>query len=498
MANTIKQVLFAAFILILFAACSSGNGTEVKEEEVKQPNILLIIADDLGYADVSAAPYSASDVKTPNIDRIADMGAYFTQAYASSPICNASRAGLITGSYQERFGTYWYGGKGIHDDRFTTLAEALKENGYQTGYIGKFHYGSNHLPDNRNFPLQHGFDYFYGFSGGRKHYLNHQTALEEAFLAVKKEHKRKGQSLQQGPVWNGSEKEDVQGFSTEFLGEKTREYMQQHKENPFFLTVGFNAVHNFTHQLPQEYLDKHNLKGYHDWDPATEDYYEWYKQGRLPNNPEGRAHFLGQLHYLDLEIGKILDELKRLKLEENTLIIFIGDNGGSTPIYANNGPLRGSKYTLYEGGVRVPLIIAWPKQWQKGKTISNVISSMDIFPTLCDRLDITPPSHLDGMNIQSLLSGKDTSLEHETLVWDTKHETAVRHGKWKLKTANNNDHAHYEMVEVELGTFLFDLEADPGEQNNLAEEYPEIVKELQEIHQAWENRIAEGFDGRAL
>ncbi|MEE2885815.1 MAG: sulfatase-like hydrolase/transferase, partial [Planctomycetota bacterium] len=161
------------------------------------PNVLLIVGDDQGYADLSCAGL-IGDVKTPNLDTLARRGVRFTHSYSTSPICNASRAGLITGCYQQRFGTYWYGGKGIHDDRFTTLPELLSAQGYTTGYIGKVHYGSGKTarPTNRSFPLRHGFDSFFGCFSGRKHYLIHNQAAEQAFLADKRRFKRKGQSLQ--------------------------------------------------------------------------------------------------------------------------------------------------------------------------------------------------------------------------------------------------------------------------------------------------------------
>ncbi len=475
-------VILPCFAILL---CITG----CRQEKQPAPNILLIVADDQGYADMSCTGF-ADDVQTPNLDQLAASGIRFTQAYATSPICNPSRAGIITGCYQQRWGTFWYGGKGIHDSAYITLPEILKGENVITGYIGKVHYGAGDSDTlNRSFPLNHGFDEFFGFTSARKHYMIHQSKAEEAFQKVKNENNKWGQSLRQGPVWDSTQQKDTLAFSTEMLANKACEFIRKHKTEPFFLQVSFNAVHNFTHQLPNDYLQSHGLKGYHDWDPATEEYYDWYVQGRKPNNPEGREHYLGQLYYLDREIGKMLTLLEELKLRENTLIIYLSDNGGSTPIYASNAPLRGGKYTLYEGGIRVPLIISWPLKFNKDKVCANAISAMDIFPTLCKSLDIQAPDYIDGLDLTPLLTGNDPSITHDTLIWDTGIETAVRMGKWKLRTASSREHADYEMTELELGEFLYDIEKDPGEKNNLAGEYPDTLAMLKTIHLEWREKL---------
>lgn len=455
-----------------------------------RPNVVLIVADDQGYADLSCTGL-ADDVRTPNLDRLARRGSRFMEAYATSPICNASRAGLITGTYQARQGVFWYGGPGIHQADFPTIAEVLGKAGYATGYVGKFHYGGgkSHAPSSRNFPLNHGFDFFYGFAGGRKHYLIHNAEAEELFLQVQIEQARNGPSLQQGAMWLGKKKVDQEGFSTELFGSRAHGFIEKNRERPFFLQLSFNAVHNFTHQLPEEYLRAHGMKGFRDWDAASEDYADWYRAGRKPNNPEGRAYYLGQLEYLDTEVGRVLDHLSQLQLEENTLVIYIGDNGGSTPIYADNGPLRGSKYTLYEGGIRVPLVISWPGHLAEGRVHYNVVSAMDVLPTICSVARVAPPEHLDGINLRQLLTGEELSLHHETLVWDTGHETAVRHGKWKLKTAKSRQHADNQMVDLELGEFLYDLEADPGETLDVAAKHPEMFARLKAMHKSWREDV---------
>ncbi len=471
------------FVFVLLGACQSHNPS------TQPPNVLLVVVDDQGYADMGCADL-ADDVLTPNIDQLAQAGIRFTQAYATSPICSPSRAGLISGCYQQRWGTYWYGGKGLHLESYVTIAELLKEAGYQTAYIGKVHYGSHDADTNhRSFPLNHGFDYYFGHTSARKHYLNHEQLLEDDFQEVKKSHQRKGQSLRQQSLWENTGYVDTIAFSTTLFANKACEFIQKHGDEQFFLQLSFNAVHNFTHQLPEDYLRDNNLEGYHDWNPATEDYYEWYQRGRKPNNPEGRALYLGQLHHLDLEIGKVLNCLKQLGLFENTIIIYISDNGGSTPIYANNYPLRGSKYLLYEGGIRVPMILSYPKFGRKGQLIDNMISAMDILPTICNLTHIQTPPHIDGMDISPLLSGSNPHLQHDTLYWDSGHEYAVRAGEWKYFHSMDDANANYEMVEVELGEFLYNLNDDPSESINLATQFPDILESLREAHLKWKSKL---------
>jgi len=461
---------------LLLLACAAAA-------QERRPNVLLIVADDQGYADLSCTGL-ADDVSTPNLDRLAARGVRYTEAYAASPICNLSRMALMTGVYPLRFGSRWYGGKGLHEEGHPTLGELFSGAGYATGYVGKFHYGSNHKPEHRNFPTNHGFAEFFGCSGGRKHYLIHSAEAEARFQATKRAHERKGQSLRMEGLWDGTEKRDAEGLSTELFGARAREFLRGHQEEPFLLVLSFNAVHNFTHQLPPEYMQEHGLEGYRDWDPAVEEYYDWYQEGRAPNNPEGRAHFLGQLYYLDREVGRVLDELAALDLEDDTIVAYIGDNGGSTPIYADNGPLRGSKYTLYEGGLRVPLILSWPGRWKGGLVRDDRVSGMDVLPTFATAAGVDLPEVLDGQDLGPALRGSQ-AVEHTTLFWDTGHERAVLAGGVKLHEVDSKRHADHEMVELEVGTFLHDLDEDVGEQVNQAAQRGEQVTLLRSMHAAW-------------
>ncbi|WP_158971147.1 sulfatase [Paraglaciecola sp. L3A3] len=471
----------------LISGCSHQATKSAITDSSKLPNIVFIIADDQGYADLGYKQLVA-DVDTPNIDKIAQKGIDFTQAYVSSPICSTSRTSLITGSYAQRMGMFWYGGKGLENPTFTTLPEMLKTANYTTGYVGKFHYGNSKLVPNRNFPLNHGVDYFYGFEGGRKHYLIHDNEQKKSFVDKQKKSKQGGESLEMGSVWINDKKVKQTGFSTELIEQHATQFIDNNKNKPFYLQVAFNALHNFTHQLPEEYLKQHNLPKMADWDPTTESFRDWYVAGRVPNNDYGRDYYLGQLHYLDKAVGSILTSLETNNLADNTIVIYISDNGGSTPIYANNGIYRGSKYTLYEGGIRVPMVIYMPDALRKGlkngQSIDNVVSIMDIYPTILQAAGIDIPAHIDGMPLNNMLL-ENKPLVRDALVWDTGHEIAVRKGKWKYHAVYDDFYAVKQMVELTKGEFLYDIDADPTESKNLIDQYPEIVESLRQVHLQW-------------
>jgi arylsulfatase B len=486
--SNLKKILIIPVIFTIITSCKT-KGENAPIENSITPNIILIVADDLGYADIGCAKL-ANDVFTPNIDRIAYSGVRFTQAYDNSPICNQSRIGIITGVYPQRLGSYWYSADGLHDSKYKTIPELLKQKDYHSGYVGKVHYGDyDSDTSNRSFPLNHGFDYYFGHTSARKHYMNHKKEIEDAFIETKEKYMRKGQTLRQGSLWENKNPVDTIAFFTKLVGEKSRKFINKNKDNKFFLQIAFNAAHNFTHQLPQEYLDKFKLKGYHDWNPAVEEYYEWYVKGRYPNNEEGRAHYLGQLHYMDQEIGKLLDMLEEKNLRENTLIFFISDNGGSTPIYADNTPLRGSKYLLYEGGIRTQLLVSYPRKYEKGRVYKNMVSAMDILPSICEEVKIKIPNYVDGISLSPLLQGINENIQHDYLFWDTGHEIAVRKGNWKLRKSFNDKEAKYEMVELELGEFLNNLDIDVEERVNLIYKEVKIEKELNELYKKWKNYV---------
>ena len=470
MKRTSLIYLFVFVTIAMGSLCSCLRNTTTRES----PNIVLIVVDDLGYADMSCTGM-AEDVHTSNIDLLAQNGIRFTDAYSTSPICNPSRIGLITGCYQQRQGQFWYSGPGLHDMKFVTIAELLEKQGFSTGYIGKVHHGNSDRVDQRGFPLNHGFDLFYGFTSATKHYLRH-----------KKEYQIENDLLFQGPLWIQDKEYDVDGITTELFGQQACQFIREKRDNKFFLMISFNAVHNFTHQLPESYLRKKGLEGFEDFDPSREDYWDWRKKLGYPVHPEGRDYYLGQLHFLDKEIGRIIRELQDNGLEENTAIFLVSDNGGSLVTYANNGILKGGKYTLFEGGIRVPMIISWPLKYQTGHVTDNVVSIMDLFPTILKLVGAPEPEHLDGLNLNPMLTGEDPNLRHNKLFWDTKAECAVRNGKWKLLITKEIPNPRLQIVETPTGEFLFDLSNDPGENKDLSNEYPEVFENLKQILKEWQ------------
>ena len=334
----------------------------------------------------------------------------------------------------------------------------------------------------------HGFDYFYGFTHSRKHFLKHDDELEAAEQAKLKEAGNGGNSINPSGFWQNKERVKAEGFSTEIFGDEARKFMMKHRDEPFFVVLSFNAVHTFTHQLPEDYLKRKGLRGYHDFDPLTQDYISWNRGAKRPHNVEGRALYLGQLHYLDLEIGKITQLLENENLRQNTFITYISDNGGSPVNYANNDPLREGKFSLYEGGIKVPFLMSWPGTINSGQVLNNLVSMLDVFPTVCAAADV-PSQFTDGLNLMPLLNGKKPELQHEFLVWDMRAETAVRKGKWKLKTANDLKPAQRQFLEVEYGEFLYNLEEDPGEHRDLRYFFPEKFEELKKIYFDWKKEM---------
>ncbi|MFT5423910.1 MAG: arylsulfatase A-like enzyme [Phycisphaerales bacterium] len=480
---------------LLLALTASGSpaqsaGQQAYPEGAQPPNILLILADDQGHADFSYLRVN-DDVRTPRLDRLAASGVSFTNAYATSPICNPSRVGLITGRYQQRWNNYFYGGGQGLPAESVTLAERLKDAGYATGYFGKVHTGGpDRNPEAAGFPLNTGFDRFFGTTtGGRTHYLHHSkaAALEYGDAA---------RQMMVAPMWDDDEQIEFDGFTTEAFGQKARDFITDNQEQPFFAMVAFNAVHNFAWQLPAAELEARGLEPFPDWDPEIEPYKEWYKGVHRRDWPEGRAYYLAQLACLDREVGRLLDHLAELGLDDNTLVIYTVDNGGCVPDWADNGPLAGSKYHLLEGGTRTPLIYAMPGTVRVGVTSDSVVSGMDFAPTVCELVGLeTEPDAFDGRSIVPIISRGVEDTQGRELHWDIGWQWSVRRGDWKLMVTTNENaargQAQFEQVDVRLGTHLYNLADDPGETTNLAEAMPELVQQLRESHEAWRASIGQ-------
>lgn len=406
--------------------------------EPSGPNIIVIVSDDAGYADFSF--HGSGEVKTPHLKAMAERGVRFRQGYVTASVCSPSRAGLLTGRYQQRFGheknipPKFSEVNGLPLEE-TTIARVLQGLGYVTIGLGKWHLGyADHFH-----PLSRGFDHFYGFLQGARSYwpikgnrlnrlLRDRTPLAEEF-----------------------------DYLTDELGREAAGYIEQFAQRRFFLYLSFNAVHTPMH-VPEEGL---NL---------------------LPEQSNfKRRKLLAMTEAMDRAIGLVLQELQDCKIEEETLVFFVNDNGGATNNASKNGPLRGTKGTPFEGGIRIPFLAQWPGTLPSGMVYDNPVSTLDIFATAlgvqADRVELMYP--LDGVDLLPFLLAERVSAErpHNTLCWRRKRNWAVRQGDWKL--------VYYE----KQGLMLFDLRVDTGEQVDLKNEHPEQVKFLKESYAAWEKKM---------
>ncbi|AKU17110.1 sulfatase family protein [Luteipulveratus mongoliensis] len=457
----------------------------------KQPNIVLILSDDHGYADRSILGIH-HDVRTPSLDRLAREGVSCAEGYVTAPICSPSRAGLIVGQHQSRWGSRWFG-----DSRFPehtpSLAEQLTKVGYRTAYLGKVHYGPEDIGD-PGAPPHHGFqETFYGLAGkqtGRLNYLRHSQAAVDEYGQLAST----ASAVQ--PMLEGDTEVDCEGFLTDELGSRARDFVSRRsgQDEPFFLMLAFNAVHNFCWQLPPEELERRSLPTHADFKgDDRESYLDWYDGQVAPNLDHGRAYYLAQLELMDRQIGALLDTIDDEGVAEDTIVVYLTDNGGSNCNYADNSPLSGTKYTLQEGGIRVPYLWRWPGGGvPAGVTRDGVVSSMDLFPTLLTAAGAEPTAYdsSDGRDLMPLLRDGDRASAHERLHWDNGFQWAVREGSWKLCWTDPDSSEvaglrAVERAEPVLGLRLYDVAQDPGETTDLTSQHPEMVERLRATHEQW-------------
>ena len=485
--NFLKGVfLFGSFFQSI--AFAYGIGAE-------RPNFLIIVVDDMGYGDLSKYEHSAKDAHTPNLNEIASRGTLYTQAYVSAAVCSPSRAGWITGLHQAR----WDPKSGFNcglPKGIPTLASILRKNGYKTAKIGKNDFGNKtlHRQNLYAYPLNHGYDEFLGFSAHGFDY----------FLLSKDIQNRtpdpKGHSAALGPLMRnrGYEEFKPEGdhypYLTEVFTEEAIDFLHENKNDPFLLTLSYNSVHHLIHQVPPRYINNYaGLQPIPHYDPDKDGKYaQWFKQfitiGEKISAKQMRDYYLANLDCLDENIGALMDALDELKLTDNTMVIFFSDNGGAPTNGATNLPLAGSKFTLWEGGIRVPFILSHPGAPHAGKTSDQVISTLDIVPTCLDAAGIKIPSGLDGKPIVK-------SDEARNLFWRYgANSHAVRSGDWKLiHNGGRKDRQPISGViyreEFLKGTRLFNLAEDPGESKDLAKERPKVLKRLQELYAKWSSEI---------
>lgn len=411
----------------------------------RKPNIVLILADDLGYGSIGCQGYT--DASTPNIDSIAANGVRFTSGYVTCPVCSPTRAGLMTGRYQQRFGHEDNPGPppvasanfGLPEDQ-KTLGDYLKAEGYKTGIIGKWHLGHRAACH----PNKRGFDEFFGFLTGAHDY-------EKTLVGT------------DNPLLRGTEEIKREEYLTDALAREAVSFIEKHKADPFLLYLPFNAVH-----APLQSPDR---------------FKNAFKSIKEPR----RRSYAGMMKAMDEGIGEVLAKLRLLGLEENTLVFFIGDNGGyPLPGGMPNKPFSGFKGDMLEGGVRVPYLLQWKSKLAAGTVYNSPVSSLDVLPTALAGAGAKVPDVAEGVDLVGLLNNKQTGLPHKPLFWRWIDKSAARVGDWKL--VRNGDGSEK----------LFNLAADPGEKKDLAASEPARLKELQTAYNEWDakNIKPKWLDGR--
>ena len=425
-----RVIWYALGGMLLLSAGNTPN-TRIKGNNYLRPNIIIILVDDAGYADFGFM--GSRDLQTPNIDKLAKTAVRFTDAHVSASVCSPSRAGLLTGKYQQRFGYECnegegYTGLGVEQ---ILLPKLLQEQGYSTAAFGKWHLGFEYGQQ----PLQKGFSYHYGFLSGSRSYF-YRPGKDDSSLA-------------KSAVMENGQQVKFEGYLTDVLGDKAADYIRLNKHRPFFMYWAPNAVHT-----PME--------------AGTAD------MERFSGHP--RQKLAAMTFALDRAVGKIIAELKEQGLFENTMIVFLSDNGGAENNQSSNYPWKGFKGNKFEGGHRVPFFISWPKRTGSVRMLNGLSSSLDLFPTALEaagiRLSSSP--QLDGVSLLPFLTRAKRGDPHQQLVWRKGDAAAIRYGPYKLIRV------------VGAGERLYDLSNDHGETKDLQFARPAIFSMLMKKLKAWE------------
>ncbi|WP_111979438.1 sulfatase [Algibacillus agarilyticus] len=433
-------LIFAPLSLLLSAFVMAGQ---------TQPNIILLFADDAGYADFGFQ--GSTIMKTPNLDQLAKDGMIFKQAYVTDPTCGPSRAGLITGKYQQRFGFEENNVPGYMspnsaadgremgvDVNEKTIADYLKKQGYATAVYGKWHLGG----DDKFHPTKRGFDEFYGFRGGARSYYAYDNAP-----ASDLDYNERG----------FGEMVEPEGYYTDVLADEAIDFMTRNakKKKPFFAFLSFNAVHTPMEALKED-LDQ------------------------FPTLTGKRKTVAAMTLALDRASGKILDKLKELGIDDNTIVIFTNDNGGPTDKNSSdNAPLSGSKSNHLEGGIRVPFVMTWPAKIQAGSEYDLPVSTLDLLPTFYAAAggDVSKVTDLDGVDLLPYVNGSKDERPHHELFWKKDTRATIRQGDWKLIRFPDRP------------AELYYVPDDIQEVRNLAAQHPERVKAMFKKLFAWESTL---------
>lgn len=471
----ILQSLIANVLLCLFGATPSQ--TVGSEPDAATPNIIYILADDLGYNEVGC--YGQTKIKTPNIDRLAAEGLRFTQHYSGSPVCASSRCTLLTGKHTGHAyvrANKEMGGWGPDEPEGqlplrptdTTFATILQSRGYATGAFGKWGLGG---PDSTGHPNSQGFDHWYGYLCQRvahNYYPTHLWRNGEKHLLEGNTHFRAHQKLTEAPETpDGYARYATQHFAPDLMIDEAIQFIEQHRNQPFVVYYATPVPHAAI-QAPQDSVDPY--LGQWDETPYLGD------KGYLPH-PTPRAGYAAMVSRMDRDIGRILDLLDDLQLTSNTIVFFSSDNGptfnGGTDseFFDSTGPLRGLKTKLYEGGIRVPFIARWPGHIQAGATSNFISAFWDMLPTFCDLIDAEPSGDVDGVSLLPVLLDVGEDPEpREYLYWEYRSAQAVRMGPWKAYRSKPD-----KPIE------LYNLKSDIGEKDDVAEAHPQLVERMREI-----------------
>jgi arylsulfatase A-like enzyme len=433
-----KHFFIAALSLVPMALSHAADRS--------RPNVLIMVADDLGYGDVSCLSHGA--VKTPNLDRLAKSGIKFTAGYVTAPLCAPSRAGFFTGLYQQRFG--FLDNEGAIPTNLPLLPGVLRNAGYHSGLMGKWH-SEGPAPHERGC-----FD------------ETLCSARPSPFL-----------DYFDPKLSRNGKMETHQGYISDVLAGEAEDFIERNKTKPFSLTVTFNAPHIAKvvkpfHLIRKEY-DAALAEGkiYDVPKSPTARHGEVQKYSAQFPGDSARADTVATITALDEAVGRILDKLHQTGLAKNTIVFFFGDNGAHPENRSDNGALRDYKWSHFEGGIRVPFLAAYPGVFPAGLEYAKPVSTLDIFPTVASLTGTTPPSNLDGVNLTPFLNGEKSESPHETLFFNTTKHGAIRQGQWKLVMVPSGPSA------------LFDLEKDAEEKHDLASAEPTRVKLLEESWQTW-------------
>jgi arylsulfatase A-like enzyme len=414
-----------------------------------RPKVILILSDDQGYGDISANSHNAA-IATPNIDRIAREGVLFTQGYACAAMCTPSRVGMLSGRHPARLGVYDVSGDSmVSFPREEKIApQYFKELGYATAAIGKWHVGGELDEFKYNHPLNRGFDRFWGFMGATHDYWKADVGSGAD---------TNGRYIECGynPIFDQHTPVQSMDYLTREISKQGIDFIEANKDRPFFLYLTHHCAH-VPLQVPRETYQKYKALGYGDNATTTRAMYD----------------------VLDGEIGKLLNKLDELKLTDNTLIIYSSDNGGGEPCSQLNWILRGGKFTLLEGGIRVPMLMRWPGKIPANKIVDFPVSNLDFLPTMAAACGQKPDRKFEGTNLLPFLMEPKEVSPHDALFWKLPPHTgeyAIRYGDWKL-------------VYTSMGRGLFNLRDDISEMKDMRNAHPELVQKLERMYREWDRQ----------